>query len=343
MPVVKLWAGKAYGTNTGNLFAKLEGEDHALKGTLHHNDPDAGIFVYDVTGAFDGSTLALVGKPQKPGEGMPTKVEAVARLQSNGSLEGQWQTDIGSAGTFILLPHERSPLPSPDMPIPDQMHTARHNFGPLEVDRDQLIALGDEMQRGFSKGRVTVAFGSGTETVVYLDNFKRLSIGADRTELVRLAVREPDGSGIDRSITIEFGQSVNWVQCQGISEAWTLGEREKLKREIGRLERAYITRVVSGVGINQFMAVCTIIFLPSLDSFKDRAILMTAVIALAWSVIWLHNRYLPHAAIYLSKRKEGWLARVLPSVFSWVIGIAASVIAGLLGAYLKGVLSLPGQ
>ena len=101
--------------------------------------------------------------------------------------------------------------------------------------------------------------------------------------------------------------------------------------------------MVSGVGINQFMLICTIVFLPSLDSLRDRAILMGGVLALAYAVTWLHNRYLPHAAIYLSKRKEGWLARFLPSAFSWLIGIVASVIAGLLGAYLKGVLSLPGQ
>jgi hypothetical protein len=58
-------------------------------------------------------------------------------------------------------------------------------------------------------------------------------------------------------------------------------------------------------------------------------------------VNWLHNRYLPHAAIYLGKRKEGVLARFGASAFSWIIGIAASVIAALLGVYLKGVLSLP--
>ena len=70
---------------------------------------------------------------------------------------------------------------------------------------------------------------------------------------------------------------------------------------------------------------------------------MGGVVALAYAVTWLHTHYLPHSAIYLSKRKEGWLARFLPSAASWLIGIAASVIATLLGAYLKGWLALPGQ
>jgi len=342
MPVGKLWAGKVYGTNTGNLFVKLEGEDKALKGTLHHNDPDAGIAVYDIAAFFDGTTLSLEGRPSKQMNGMPNLVKGTARLQPTGNLEGQWETDIGSAGTFVLFPHDRGEASVSGVPVPDQMHSARHNFGPIEIDRDQIVALGDEIQRGFTKGRVIVTFVAGTEQSRFLEDFKRLNFNVDRVNLVKLFVREPDPSGIDKSITVEFGQSVNWAMCQGVSEAWALGELERLKRDIRRFERMYATRAIGG-GINQIMLVCPLVFLPSLANLKDRAVLMGGVVALAYAVTWLHTHYLPHSAIYLSKRKEGWLARFLPSAASWLIGIAASVIATLLGAYLKGWLALPGQ
>jgi hypothetical protein len=271
------------------------------------------------------------------------RLTATANLQPKGELAGQWQTTIGSAGTFELFPHDRSqPAAVAGVPMPDQMHTARHNFGPIEVDRDQIVTLADDIQRGFTKGKVVVTFVSGTEQSRFLDDFKRLNAGTGRVDLIKLFVREPDASGIDRSITVEFGQAVNWAMCQGVSEAWVLGELERLKREIRKFERVYATRAI-GVGINQIMLVCTIVFLPSLSSLLDRAILMGGVLALAYAVNWLHSRYLPHAAIFLSKRRESWLARFLPSVASWVIGIAASVIATLLGAYLKGWLALPGQ
>ena len=65
MPVGKLWAGKVYGTNTGNLFVKLEGDDKVLKGTLHHNDPAAGIAVYNIVAFFDGTTRQLKAGRQK--------------------------------------------------------------------------------------------------------------------------------------------------------------------------------------------------------------------------------------------------------------------------------------
>lgn len=339
MALGKLWAGKVYGTNTGNLFVKLEGDDKALKGTLHHNDPEAGIAVYDIIGMSDGSELELEGKPQKPAEGMPTQYKARARLQPTGSLEGQWESDIGSAGSFLLFPHERPEAPASNGPSPDQVHTSRHNFGPIEIDRDQIIALAEEIQRGFAKGRVVVTLVVGTEQSRFLEDFKRLHISAVRADLVRLFVREPDANGYDKSITVEFGQAINWAMCQGVNEAWALGELERLKRDIRRYERVYATRKI-GVGINQIMLVCTIVYLPSLSSLRDRAILTAGVLMLIYAVNWLHTRYLPHAAIYLDKRKEGWLARFLPSALSWLIGIAASVIASLLAAYLQGLLPL---
>jgi hypothetical protein len=112
-----------------------------------------------------------------------------------------------------------------------------------------------------------------------------------------------------------------------------------LKREIQRFERVYAAKKL-GVGINQLLLFGTIVFLPGLTDLMDRTILAGGVVLLALGVNWLHRKYLPHAAIYLGERQDGWFARLLPSVASWLIGIAATVIATLLGAYLKGWLSL---
>ena len=79
-----------------------------------------------------------------------------------------------------------------------------------------------------------MTFVAGTEQSRFLEDFKRLNFNVDRVNLVKLFVREPDPSGIDKSITVEFGQSVNWAMCQGVSEAWALGELERLKRDIRR-------------------------------------------------------------------------------------------------------------
>lgn len=48
MTLGRLWAGRAYGTNTGNVFVELNGNDEALTGTLHLNEPGVGPAVYEV-------------------------------------------------------------------------------------------------------------------------------------------------------------------------------------------------------------------------------------------------------------------------------------------------------
>jgi hypothetical protein len=341
MALGRLWAGNVYGTNTGNLFVRLEGDDKALKGTLRQHDRDYGVVVvYDIIAIFDGARLEIEGKPQQK-EGVALGLlKATATLQPNGTLAGEWETDIGSAGTFVLHPHDQSQTPNPAAPGPDQVHSARHNFGPIEIDRKQLIALADDIQRSFTKGRVVVSFVDGTEQRRFLEDFRQLNFNDNRAEVGRLFVSEPDAGGSDKSITVEFGPMVNWVTTQSVSEAWVLGEREKLKREIKKFERVYASQAY-GITFNQAMLLGTLVYLPSLGSLQDRVVLMIGVICLVYAVNWLHKRYLPHAAIYLGERKQGWFVRLLPSVASWVIGIAATVIATLLGAYLQGLLKLP--
>jgi hypothetical protein len=87
---------------------------------------------------------------------------------------------------------------------------------------------------------------------------------------------------------------------QGADKAWVLGELERLKRDVHGFERAYATNVKRlGFGINQLLLFGVIVYLPSLDSLRDRTILMVGVIALMGAVTWLHNRFLPFAAVYL--------------------------------------------
>jgi hypothetical protein len=340
MALGRLWAGKVFGTSTGNLFVKFEGEDAALKGTLHFSDDQTGIVVYNLSGSFDGARLLFEGTTDAKKESVEYgHLTATAHLQPTGSLNGEWKTDIGSAGTFVLFPHSRSEALISGAAMPDQMYTARHNFGPILIDRDQIIALSEDVQRDFSKNKVIMTYVVGSEQSRYLDDFKKSTSRYGQTTFLKIFAREPDGTGIDRIITVEFGPELNYAMAQSSSESWSLGEVEKLKREIRKFERVYATKKI-GVGINQVMILGAIVFLPSLDNLRDRAILMAGVFTLIYGVDWLHTRYLPHAAIYLNERKDGWMARFLPSAASWLIGIAASVIATLLGAYLKGWLSL---
>ncbi|MFT4171140.1 MAG: hypothetical protein QM639_01165 [Rhodocyclaceae bacterium] len=345
MALGHLWAGRAYGTNTGNLFVKLEGNDEALSGVLHMSEAGVGLVMYSLQGAFDGNRLTLTGETQAQIEGVVFgQLTASATLTNKGELSGEWSTSIGSAGTFILFPHDQA-QGIEDIPnrVPDQLHTARHSFGAVEIDREQLTAIADEIQRDFKNAQVVVTVVAGTEQSRFLVDFKAIPFhDGVRTAIIKLFVQEPEGSGVNRVALVEFGPQVNMVMTQGGDEAWVLGMLEKLKRTIRPLERTYATNFKKlGFGVNQLLVVGTITFLPSLDTFRNRAILMAGVLALVLGVNWLHGRYLPFAAIHLGPKPTGLLARIAPSLASWVIAVSAGIAATLLAAYLQGWIGLP--
>ncbi len=340
MALTKRWAGRAWGTNIGNVFVTLDGEDATLIGTLRMNEQGVGISVYAVQGSFEAPTLTLTGQPEAQIEGIEFgQLNVSGAMNAKGEIHGDWQTTIGSAGTFVLFPHTGGEPPT-DVQRAAQFHTARHNFGAIEIDREQITEIAENIRLDFPSVIVTVV--AGTEQARYLEDFKQLQFSADRAEIIKIFAQKPDGLGSNQVVSIEFGPLVNTVMTQGANEAWVLGQLETLKRDLRRYERIYITNFKRwGIGINQLMLLAAIVFLPSLGGLKDRAILMGVVLALTFAVNWLHARYVPYAAIYLRQKKQDWLGKAWPRVASWGIGIVAAVIGALAAAYLQGALKIP--
>lgn len=340
MALTKRWAGRAWGTNIGNVFLSLEGEDAALTGTLHMNEQGVGVAVYGVQGSFDAPKLSLEGGPQEQIEGVELgQLKIVGIMNAKGEIQGDWQTTIGTAGTFTLFPHTGGELRT-ELQKAEQLHTARHQFGAIEIDKDHIIEIAEGIRREFDSVVVTVV--AGTEQARYLDDFKARQFTVDLAEIIKIFAQKADGSGLNQVVSIEFGPQTNTAMAQGANESWVLGQLETLKRDLKRYERTYITTFKRwGIGINQLLLLAAIVFLPSLNGLKDRAILMVVVLSLIFGVDWLHSRYVPYAAIYLREKKKGWFGKAWPRVASWGIGIVATVIAGLAAAYLQGALQIP--
>lgn len=328
------WAGGVAGTNTGKVFVKFEGEDAALTGSLHFNDTDLGVVVYSLTGSFNGKQLTFAGVPETEGNAPLT---ATATLDAKGNLDGQWQTDQGTAGVFMLFPqqHGQAAAPTADTP-PEQLHTGRHQFGAIQIDRDQITGVAEDIQREFKNAKVVVTIVTGTEQSRYLSDFKTLLLNEDKAMILKLFASEPEGTGVHRVISVEFGPQVNSAMTQGADEAWVLGMLERLKRSLKPFERSYATNIRRiGIGFTQVLLLAAIVYLPSLASLRDRTLFMIGVLAITFGVNWLHSRYLPVAAIYLRKRPLGLLLRVAPSILSWLIALTAGAAATLLAGYLQ--------
>lgn len=336
MIIGSLWAGRAFGTNTGNLFLRLDGEASNLSGTLRLNDQVGGIVAFTVNGSFDGSALKLSGRVD--GEILEHGVGELTidgKLDDRGNLTGLWQTSVGAMGTFELFPHDRlNGTVDQTRLLPEQFHTARYNFSAIAIDRAQFVALADDIQADFKNSEVVVTVVSGTEQAQFLRKFKNESYSAERAEILKIFVQQKDTAGLSRSVLVEFGPHFNMAMAQGTDEAWVLGTLEKLKKNIKIYERTYATSFKKmGFGLNQFLIAGAIVFTPSLESIESRVYLLLGVLFIIFGVEWLHNKYLPNAALYLKSQPKG---AVYANLASWSIAASSALVAALLAAYLQG-------
>ena len=105
--LTKLWAGRIYGTNTGNMFLNFEETGPILKGTLRFLDSQLGVAMYALEGSY-GKEISLTGTPLKEAhDGIEFgTIQVSASLTPEGNLRGQWESSLGTAGTFEAYPHE---------------------------------------------------------------------------------------------------------------------------------------------------------------------------------------------------------------------------------------------
>lgn len=337
MTLAKLWAGRIFGTNTGNIFAKLETDGNELTGTLHIHEPGVGTVVYTIQGTFDGESISFKGAPRTPPENVVLgDLSGSGKLNTKGELTGEWSTTIGTAGPFVLYPHDANQS-NQNASTREQLHTTRVHFGAISVDKDRLIELSEQIQKEFDGAQVVITTTSRTEQSQFLTDFRNSTPQSDRASVAKIFIQQPEPNGINRTVVVEFGPHTNDAMTQSSDEAWALGMREKIKAMVTHFEQAYTTNFKKfGFGINQVLIFSAIVFLPALSDIAQRAIFMAGVLALTFGVNWLHITYLPNAAIYLTKKPESVFARVGPSVLSWLIAATAGIAATLLGAYLQG-------
>ncbi len=171
----KLWAGRVYGTNTGNLFVEFDEVEPQVVGRLRFLDALAGIAVYSVKGTF-ADRLVLTGELVQGGEPENHGTLTIdARLTSDGHLRGTWNSTIGTGGTFELLPHDLAIAPEQrklDQTGPEQLYTRRLTLGAVKLYANDVLALLQYMTEEFVAPRPVVAYRvRGNEVAKYAADF----------------------------------------------------------------------------------------------------------------------------------------------------------------------------
>lgn len=337
------WAGRIFGTNTGNVFLALEQEGNSIKGRLRIMDSIFGVSVYLCEGSVDNESLMMECAPEYAPEGVELgDVKISGSLNRDGHIKGGWESTIGTAGTFELFPHssDDSQFAGESKPgNPEQIHNKTLQVGSLRLFKEDVVQLINFMKKDFTAGRVIVSYVQrGSELTKYADDFLEKMYDIDTLNYLKLVIQEPEAYGINRVIVIEFVQSgTSEIRVSGINESWVLGKAESLYQILRPKQNSLVTTYRKyGLNLNALIFIAMLIVIPDIEKWQDRTLFVVVVFALLGFLLLVHNKLIPNTAIYLEQSRPGVFKRAWPSILSWLIAASSSIVAAYLYSLLAG-------
>ena len=95
------WVGHITGTNTGSVTFRISVSGNSLDGTIDVLDREFGLLRFIFVGSRQGDQYHLRITPQEWPDGVTIAPGMVTcRIQSDGTLTGIWETELGTAGKF---------------------------------------------------------------------------------------------------------------------------------------------------------------------------------------------------------------------------------------------------
>ncbi|WP_417883464.1 hypothetical protein [Vibrio rumoiensis] len=335
------WAGRIYGTNTGNVFLDLNQEAENISGRLRIMDSVFGVSIYAYSGTIDDQII-LHCKPESADDGTQHgDVTVKGRLTPQGNIKGEWESTIGTAGTLEIYPHDinaTGPAEDAKGGNPEQIHNKTIQLGSVRLFKDDILQLVSFIKKDFSTGRVIVTYTQrGSELTKYADDFFNQLDGIDQLNYIKLVIQEPEAYGINRVIVIELvANGTSEIRVSGINESWVLGKAESIYQTIKPKQNSLVTTYRKyGLNLNSAIFVAMLIVLPEIADWKNRGIFVIVAFALLNFLLFVHNKFIPNTAIYLEQTKPGFLKRAWPSILSWFIAASSSVAAAYLFSILK--------
>jgi len=240
MDFCRLWSGRITGTNVGNVYLSLRGENDRLTGEVRLNEPGVGIAVYEVTGTLIDNCLNISGHPSNQIDGYELgDVEATLNLKERGDLAGEWRSTIGSAGAITLFPQTDVPKTKfQELAETPSFYSSNHNFNSVFLDKTAIKEIGERLKRDFPSANVVITVVNEAAKSHFLKDFDDLKFDFEKANNVVLYAQETEANGIIRSARLDFGQSVNLATFQGSNESWVLGRLAILRREVKNMNGA---------------------------------------------------------------------------------------------------------
>ncbi len=337
----KLWAGRVYGTNTGNIFLSFDEDNEKLSGTFRFLDDQYGVAVYNIEGNY-GESVSLHGKPIHSEEGINLgEIEIEGALTPEGVLKGTWETTLGTGGLFTLYQHGegQKEIAGKFGGEPEQFYTQNIELGALTLFEDDIRRLIENILVDFDSGRAVVTYNDGGPDVTrYADDF--ISNPPQNTELkyLKVFVKEPDAHSVDKNVNVEISEfGINEVRVQGVRESWVIGKSSAIVSSLKKNESFLVTKYKKfGLNLNQFIFISMLVAILEIESLKSRGIFVVFIFIILSIFYWVHSKFIPNAKLNLTKSTASTFERFWPTLTSWVLAASASLAAALVFWSLLG-------
>jgi len=340
----KLWNGFLFGTNTGKASLTLEGEDAALTGIVRFNDDHSGVVVYSLEGVYKDGALNLVGKPQL-GDGQDPvafgEVTITGALTPEGRLDGEWQSALGTGGTFQFYPHNMN-VRGPGGSIPEQSNIVQQSLGAVRLTVTDIRQLIGEVAKDTPSQRPVVTYIiDGAEKSIYAEEFDKVLDSIPSLTYLKITTQEHELYGINRLVQVELSRhGENIVRVQSVQEAWALGKVQALVNQLRWHQSGLVTQFRKfGLSVNVVVTGVALALLPGLPGFWQRFAFFAAVFVIQGVVQNLHRKYVPNFALVVSKQDSAGWSKFWPSAASWAMAIIGALIAAIIYGVLKGELA----
>jgi hypothetical protein len=334
------WAGRIYGTNTGNLFLELDQKGEKITGHGRFLDDKFGLVIYGLSGEIT-SQIILTGRPENHPDGVVVgKVNVIAALRQDGAIAGKWESEIGTGGTFEVYPHgkvgENKVARGRD--IPEQIFTRTVDIGSVRIFQKDLKDLIEIVAKDFLQGQPVVTFKlRGSEVIKFSEAFLQEVTNLPKLRFMKINIQEPEPNGINRTVAVQLSEGIgSFVTVSGSNESWVVGKAESISHALTAYQNNVITYYRKhGLEINGIIFFLMLVMIPEITDWHSRLIFVLVVMALLFVLVRVHRKLLPNTVIFPMEEPTSF-RRSWPSVVSWLIAATSSIFAMFVFRWLAG-------
>jgi hypothetical protein len=349
MSMTGQWAGLVLGTNAGFVVVQIQQDGQNLAGhfALYEEGFRTIARVNGIVGQGGKVVLHLSRFEVTPATqaAVPQNGQIEGNLDAaRGVLEGEWRTDAGTHGRFILArapsqltPSQPQPL-SPQLP-PPPLITKTVVLGSYRYDSEDLKRITEVLKAGTNITLPMLTAQTAGRSFIHLGVESLLSDANVPSVLYEMVIsaNEPAVNMGTRTVTLTFTKAQNQQNTlfvSGYDRTWVEGkaaEVEACLKEHESKTAAFLKK--QGPNLNGALFLLMLGFLPSIPSLENRFRVIAAVFALLLLLLYSW-RLAVNTKIYLRTPKLAWHEKH-ENLWITILGVLLSgLIAYLLQKYV---------